>query len=248
MREIAASLFPRGNTSSSSMQMTSSCPRRSPGKWPAWTTRARMSFTGIGGTNVIMEMARLNWEKLRLPVRRLTCLARYWGYGGLRMARFFSGEALSSVSGAGTSRYKPLRIGTSSLSVAMAGARIEYQPGAHFIYRRHGQGSITTSNRLSWLENHRRVSEKAVAALKSSQRLSKEYRRNLARFYFRLARAHFDLDRDKYQEIMDELLALDTEFRPNESTFYNVTQRLLGFRIAEQLASRKRRLLKRIRA
>jgi glycosyltransferase involved in cell wall biosynthesis len=129
-------------------------------------------------------------------------------------------------------------------SVAMAGARIAYQPGAHFIYRRHGEGSITTSNRLCWLENHRRVSEKAIAALKSSQRFSKEYRQNLATFYFVLARAYFDLDRNKYQEIIETLIDLDPAFRPKESKLYNLTQRLLGFRMAEELASWKRHLTK----
>jgi glycosyltransferase involved in cell wall biosynthesis len=131
------------------------------------------------------------------------------------------------------------------ISVAMTDAKIAYQSGCHSIYRRYGHHTVSTGSRIRWLDNHDRVLDKAVAALKATDRLKQDYRYDLALSYFSLARNYFDLDRKKYEEAMTKVLTLEPEFCPQESRLYNAVQRWLGFRAAERLASWKRRLLAR---
>jgi glycosyltransferase involved in cell wall biosynthesis len=128
------------------------------------------------------------------------------------------------------------------ISVAMTGARIAYQSGCHSIYRRYGHDTVSTGSRIRWLDNHGRVLDKAVAALKARDRLKQDYRYDLALSYFSLARNYFDLDRKKYEEAMAKVFALEPGFCPQESRLYNAVQRCLGFRAAERLASWKRRV------
>jgi glycosyltransferase involved in cell wall biosynthesis len=131
------------------------------------------------------------------------------------------------------------------ISVALADAPVVYQPGCHSIYRRHGSESVSTSNRLRWLDSHSRVLDKAKEALSSSGRMKPGYRKGLAHSYFALARNYYDIDRRKYDNLMAKVVALQPAFRPCESLLYNITQLALGFHTAEQLASWKRRLVSR---
>jgi GT2 family glycosyltransferase len=108
------------------------------------------------------------------------------------------------------------------ISLALAGARVVYQPGSHSIYRRHGSGRIITSNRLRWLDNHCRVLDMAKETLSVS-----------GNSYFALARNYYDIDRRKYGDLMEKVFALQPLFRPRESSLYNVTQRALGLGPAE---------------
>ena len=128
---------------------------------------------------------------------------------------------------------------------ALTSAKIEYLPGCHSIYRRYGSISVSTGNRQRWAESHCRVLDKATAALEANQRLSPEYRHALARSYFGLARNYFDLDREKYYELMAKVLTLEPAFRPLESRLYNMFRHCLGFYAAERLASWRRRLVHR---
>lgn len=129
------------------------------------------------------------------------------------------------------------------ISVAMTGATIVYQPGCHSIYRRYGNVTVSTGNRLRWLDNHSRVLDKSAAALGAKNDLKSKYQKALASSYFNLARTYYDLDRGKYRDAMKKVFALDPEFQPKESAIYGTAQRLFGFDTAELLASWKRRLL-----
>jgi GT2 family glycosyltransferase len=128
------------------------------------------------------------------------------------------------------------------ISVALAGAAIRYLPGCNSVYRRYGAVTVSTGNRMRWLESRCCVFDKASAKLAASGRLNAKYRHGLAQSYFALARLCFDHDRSKYQEIMTKVLALEPGFRPPESRIYNAVQRVFGFSTAELLASWKRRL------
>jgi glycosyltransferase involved in cell wall biosynthesis len=127
------------------------------------------------------------------------------------------------------------------ISIAMAGAKIAYQPGCHSIYRRYGPVTISTSNRRRWLDNHHIVLDKALGRLEKKGRLTSKYCRAAAHSYFALARNYFDFNPDKYEFLMHKVLELDPKFRPRESLAYNTTRRLLGYSAAERLASFKRR-------
>ncbi len=127
------------------------------------------------------------------------------------------------------------------LSVAMTGADARYQPGCHSIYRRYGHVTVSTSNRLRWLESHQQILEKVEQRLMTDGRLTAKYRRAMAKSYFHTARNFYDIDRQRYRSLMDTVLRLDPEFLPQESPVYNWACRLMGFEKAEQLASMKRR-------
>jgi glycosyltransferase involved in cell wall biosynthesis len=128
------------------------------------------------------------------------------------------------------------------ISVAFAGANIQYQPGCHSIYRRYGAVTVSTSNTLRWLNNHRLILEKIENSLRKSDRLSERYRQALAQSYFTYARNYYDVDRSQYHELMKRVLHLWPQFRPQESRIYNSVQQLGGFAIAERLASCLRRV------
>jgi GT2 family glycosyltransferase len=128
------------------------------------------------------------------------------------------------------------------LSVALAGARIQYQPGCESIYRRYGNVTVSTSKPRRWLDNHRLVLDKALDVLNRTNRLTPNYRHALALSYFRLARVYFEHDRGSYDQIMARVLQLEPQFKPQEPPLYNAVQRLIGFKGAERLAYAKRRL------
>lgn len=129
------------------------------------------------------------------------------------------------------------------ISAAMAGNRIEYQPGCYSVYRRYGDVTLSTSNRRRWLDNHLRVLKKAELKLENKGALTLKYRQALARSYFGLARNYFDLDRCVYATVMEKVIILDPGFASKESRMYNFAQRALGYSAAERLASWKRRVL-----
>ena len=128
------------------------------------------------------------------------------------------------------------------ISVALTGADIRYQPGCFSIYRRYGDVTVGTSNRLRWLENNQRLLQKAEAKLAESGRLSAKYRWALAKSYFSIARNYYDIDQSRYWLLLNKTLSLCPDFRPDESAAYNLIWRILGFAGADKLASYKRRV------
>lgn len=130
-------------------------------------------------------------------------------------------------------------------TVALDGADIRYQPGCHSVYRRYGNVTVSTSDPARWLTSHQRVLEKAERRLETTGRLLPQYRRALATSYFRIARNCYDLDRGAYERLLAKTLALWPEFQPGESKLYNAACQLLGFAVADRLASYKRRMSRR---
>lgn len=129
-------------------------------------------------------------------------------------------------------------------SVALCGVDIRYQPGCFSVYRRYGNVTVSTSNRLRWLQNHERVLEKAEGRLSKSDRLSNKYRQALAKSYFSIARNYYESDHSQYARLLDRVLDLDPHFRPHESTVYNLAWRIGGPSLAERLAAYKRQILR----
>jgi glycosyltransferase involved in cell wall biosynthesis len=129
------------------------------------------------------------------------------------------------------------------ISVVISGTEIGYQPGCYSVYRRYGNVTVSTASLRRWLENHRRLLGKAESTLRGSGRLSGRYRRALAQSYFDIARNYYDVDRSMYSRVLTKALSLDPEFSPGGSAFYRLVQRMLGFELAEMLASRKRKVL-----
>ena len=130
-------------------------------------------------------------------------------------------------------------------TVALREADIRYQPGCHSVYRRHGNETVSSGDLVRWLENHRRVLEKAEHRLEATDRLLPRYRKALAKSYFTLARNYYDVERSRYDQLLGKTLELCPGFQPAEASLYDAAYRLFGFRMADRLASYKRRLFSR---
>lgn len=128
------------------------------------------------------------------------------------------------------------------ISIAISGADIRYQPGCYSFYRRYGDVTVSTASLQRWLDNHWHLLDKAESTLGDNNQLSARYRRALAQSYFSIARNYFDIDRSKYTQALKKALSLEPSFRPGGSAFYRLVRRMLGFELADNLASRKRRV------
>ncbi len=133
------------------------------------------------------------------------------------------------------------------ISVALSGADIRYQFGCHSFYRRYGNVTLSTASIHYWLENQSRLLGKVESRLEDTRRLTPVYRRALAQSYFDIARNYYDIDRSKYALMLEKALSLNPSFRPGGSSFYRWVQRMFGFKLADQLASRKRRISQALR-
>jgi glycosyltransferase involved in cell wall biosynthesis len=131
--------------------------------------------------------------------------------------------------------------------VSILGVDIRYQPGCHSVYRRYGDVTLSTSSRRIWSEEHLRVLEKAEHQLAATGRFVPRYRVAMAKSYFHLARAYYDLDAATYERLLEKTLELSPDFRPDESRLYNAVWRLSGFAGAEKLAKIKREVRGRVR-
>jgi glycosyltransferase involved in cell wall biosynthesis len=127
------------------------------------------------------------------------------------------------------------------LRAAIAGAKFSYQSGCHSIYRRYGNVTVSTKNRKVWCDYHGKILEKSLALLQEKKLLNDTYKMALAKSHFHLARNYFVVDKISYRYQMDAVKKLDPCFRSNESLFYNIFARVLGFNFAENIAVFKRR-------
>jgi GT2 family glycosyltransferase len=130
------------------------------------------------------------------------------------------------------------------LTMALVGARVEYQPGCCAIYRRYGPLTVSTTNYLRGIHNHARLIEKAEVVLMATGRLTSHYRKTLAYSHFVLARVAYDLDHTTYQALLQKALALQPNLKPEVSFAYNSLQALFGYEMADMIASQRRQLLK----
>jgi glycosyltransferase involved in cell wall biosynthesis len=128
------------------------------------------------------------------------------------------------------------------ISIALSGADIRYQSGCYSVYRRYGDVTVSTASLQNWLDNQWRLLSKAESKLEGSGRLSARYRQALAQSYFYIARNYYDIDRSKYAQVLRKAISLYPGFRPEGSRFYRWVQRMLGFELADNLASRKRKI------
>jgi glycosyltransferase involved in cell wall biosynthesis len=131
-------------------------------------------------------------------------------------------------------------------SVALSGAKIQYQPGCCYIYRQYGAVTVSSSGLARWVESHSISLEKSKLALARSGRLTDKYRTALAVGYFGLARGttYYDCRATSlwaiYGKILDgladKILNLCPDFHdPDETRLFTTLQRLLGFRFAMNL-------------
>ena len=130
-------------------------------------------------------------------------------------------------------------------SVALSGAKIRYQSGCSFIYRKYGAVTVSSSNLGRWVESHRTTLGKSEAALAQAGCLTEEYRTALAVGYFEIARGTaYTIDARPsyaiYVEMLDGLIEKIQELCPHfraadETRIFIALQWLLGFRFAMRL-------------
>jgi glycosyltransferase involved in cell wall biosynthesis len=142
-------------------------------------------------------------------------------------------------------------------SVALSGAKIRYQPGCHFVYRKYGAVTVSTSSLSRWLENMCISRAKSEVALARTGRLTEEYRTALAVGYFEAARACYSIDARAsfaiYAKTLDvltnKILALCPHFKATDETrLFMAMQRLFGFRSVMHLFLRVRAAINIVRS
>jgi len=141
-------------------------------------------------------------------------------------------------------------------SVALSGARILYQPGSQFIYRKYGDVTVSTSSLNRWLESMCQSRAKSESVLISSGRLTDEYKMALAVGYFESARACYSLDpRSSFAiyartlgGLTRKILDLSPHFMAPESRTFVATQRILGLSIAMHVFFRLRAAINIVRS
>ena len=126
-------------------------------------------------------------------------------------------------------------------SVALSGAKIRYQPGCYFIYRKYGAVTVSTSNFSRWLESYCISLNKSEVALARTGRLTQEYRAALAVGYYKTAqacywfdtRASFAVYEKTLNNIINKILDLCPHFNAaGETRVFQLVQWLFGFRFA----------------
>jgi glycosyltransferase involved in cell wall biosynthesis len=134
-------------------------------------------------------------------------------------------------------------------SVALSGAKILYQPGCDFVYRKYGAVTVSTSSLNRWLESMRISLTKSEVALAGSGRLTEEYKATLAVGYFEVTRACYSFDpRTSFtvyaktlDNLLDKLLDLCPRFKVTTETYtFMALQRIFGLRFAMHLVFRLR--------
>lgn len=141
-------------------------------------------------------------------------------------------------------------------SAALSGARILYQPGSQFIYRKYGGVTVSTSSATRWLESMCESRKKSELILARSGRLTNEYKAALAIGYFETARACYSLDPRAsfaiYAKTLDELILkiqdLCPDFTTTESRTFVAVQRAFGLQPAMHVFFRLRAAINIVRS
>lgn len=124
-------------------------------------------------------------------------------------------------------------------SVVLSGAKVRYQPGCDFIYRKYGPTTVSSSNRSRWVEGHRLFLENSELALSRNGILPKQYKDALAVGYLDIARAPYVFAaRTSYStyvnslaRIINKILVLSPGFRASDETaLFRALQWLFGFK------------------
>lgn len=129
------------------------------------------------------------------------------------------------------------------MSTAINGEIIEYQSGCYSIYRKYGAITVSTSDKLLWMESHFWLMRKAEAKLDKINKLSSEYRLALACGYYAksmLYNSYLPLARDIW--VLRKITTLYPGFIEEKSPLYNLTQKTFGFFVAELIFRLKRRV------
>jgi glycosyltransferase involved in cell wall biosynthesis len=185
----------------------------------------------------------------------LASLLAFWGAQVNGGAILYKRQVISQVGGWDES----LRAAQDTdflTSVALSGAKILYQPGGHFVYRKYGGVTVSTSNLSRWLESMCISRTKSEVALARAGRLTEEYKRALAVGYFETARACYSIDPRAsfaiYAKTLDDLikkiLDLCPRFRATESNVFMAVQWLFGLRLTMHLFFRVRATINVVRS
>jgi glycosyltransferase involved in cell wall biosynthesis len=120
------------------------------------------------------------------------------------------------------------------ISVAMNGAKILYQSGCYSFYRQYGNTTVSTSNRVLWLQSHILILEKAEMKLNQSGKLSSKYRKALAQGYASKKRFYFlYFSHYQYLRILKKILSLDPTFKVDKNRKSYFLQIIFGFLLTE---------------
>jgi len=126
------------------------------------------------------------------------------------------------------------------LRLALAGSTFRYAPGCKSVYRRPAVPTVSTRDARATDENVIRILDEARTNLLEAGRLTEEYKRAIARSYFRIARKYFDTDVAWFHRLLREAERLTPSVADGQSRKYRLVARALGIPGAESIRSLKR--------
>jgi glycosyltransferase involved in cell wall biosynthesis len=142
-------------------------------------------------------------------------------------------------------------------SVALSGAKIRYQPGCYFIYRKYGPVTVSTSNLSRWVESYCTSLSKSEVALARTGRFTRVYRAALAVGHFKIAqncywfdaRASFAVYEKSLNNIINKIIDLCPDFdAAGETRVFQLVQCLFGFGFAMHLLFRVRSAIRLVKS
>jgi hypothetical protein len=134
-----------------------------------------------------------------------------------------------------------------ALDCAIHGARFVYTPGVMAYYRVHQNGSVSTRNPLEFVRDCFRNAIGVEEIWRNTGRLNDQRCGVLVKVYGGVARASYENDPETFESCYQSILRLVPKYHPTEPKSLAWASRLLGYRGAEALALRYRRMKRRFR-
>ncbi|ODS54467.1 MAG: hypothetical protein ABS36_11240 [Acidobacteria bacterium SCN 69-37] len=128
------------------------------------------------------------------------------------------------------------------LDAVLAGARLTYVDTVAMRYRVHGVGSLSRRDPEAFIDDCYRSAADLHDRWQRDGTLDAERRRALLVAFGHTARAWFPIDRARFEQSFNRLMALDPRYLPDGPPALRALSRAIGYRRAERVASWWRRI------
>jgi pterin-4a-carbinolamine dehydratase len=132
-------------------------------------------------------------------------------------------------------------------AVAMAGGVFLHHPDWVSVFRRYGSVTLSTSDLKLWTNNAYILYKKMEYILQKKNLFTSRYREALAVSYYAIARKYYETDLIEYGRALAHARRVCPDFKPKQSTLYNLLQEVVGMDLAQQVARYKRWMERKIK-
>jgi hypothetical protein len=129
----------------------------------------------------------------------------------------------------------------------MAGGVFLHHPDWVSVFRRYGSVTLSTSDLKLWTNNAYILYKKMEYILQKKNLFTSRYREALAVSYYAIARKYYETDLIEYGRALAHARRVCPDFKPKQSTLYNLLQEVVGMDLAQQVARYKRWMERKIK-